>query len=113
MAHARLAEVVRSNEQTILSEWMTLQLKSIASRRDLISEAELQRQSKEFLAAFARALEQGTTDLGDAQWGPVKDVLNRVSSARATQGFSPSETAVFVFSLKQPVFAQLRKRSTD
>jgi len=36
-----------------------------------------------------------------------------VSSSRALQGFTPTETATFVFSLKQPIFMQLRHRADD
>jgi rsbT co-antagonist protein RsbR len=36
-------------------------------------------------------------------------VLEDFSRARATQGFSPSDTAVFVFSLKEPLFQMLRR----
>jgi rsbT co-antagonist protein RsbR len=40
----------------------------------------------------------------------VRDYLAGVSRSRALQGFSPSETATFVLSLKQPVFTRLRKQ---
>jgi rsbT co-antagonist protein RsbR len=43
-----------------------------------------------------------------AEWDSVRDFLNNVSRSRAKQGYTPSETAVFVFSLKQPLFARLR-----
>ena len=36
-------------------------------------------------------------------------MLSDLSRARAAQGFSPSETATFVFSLKQPLFDVLRQ----
>jgi rsbT co-antagonist protein RsbR len=41
-------------------------------------------------------------------WDFVREFLTGISRSRALQGFSPSETATFVFSLKQPVFARLR-----
>ena len=36
-------------------------------------------------------------------------MLDSVSASRTQQGFSPSEVATFVFSLKQPLFARLRQ----
>jgi rsbT co-antagonist protein RsbR len=39
----------------------------------------------------------------------MREVLEDFSRARATQGFSPTETAVFVFSLKEPLFDMLRR----
>src|SRR4029450_582177 len=88
---------------------MTHETRGVARRRDLMSDAELQRQSREFLAAVVRAAEtSGIDDLQGLSWKPVRDLLDRISQSRAEQGFTPSETATFVFSLKQPLFARLR-----
>jgi rsbT co-antagonist protein RsbR len=43
----------------------------------------------------------------------VRDLLTEISSSRASQGFSPTETATFVLSLKHPLFARLRAEITD
>src|SRR6202012_2098906 len=40
---------------------------------------------------------------GDA-YEPAKAMLGDLSRSRALQGFSPTETATFIFSLKQPLF---------
>jgi rsbT co-antagonist protein RsbR len=37
----------------------------------------------------------------------MRDLLTDVSRQRAAQGFSPSETASFVFTFKQPLFARI------
>src|SRR5262249_53303082 len=42
-------------------------------------------------------------------WAGARELLGEISQWRARQGFSPSETATFVFSLKEPVFQRLRK----
>ncbi|MGH7342110.1 MAG: STAS domain-containing protein, partial [Candidatus Rokuibacteriota bacterium] len=42
-------------------------------------------------------------------WRPVHEHLAAISSSRARQGFTPSETATFVFSLKEPLFERLRQ----
>jgi rsbT co-antagonist protein RsbR len=109
----RLADVARDHKQDILKEWIALQLQSATTRRDLISEAELQRQSGDFLDAFVRALISDGADVNGPGWAAAKEVLGRVTSARALQGFSPSETATFVFSLKQPLFGKLRTLVSD
>jgi rsbT co-antagonist protein RsbR len=41
----------------------------------------------------------------------VRDFLGGLSRSRAAQGFTPAQTAMFVFSLKQPIFTRLRKES--
>jgi rsbT co-antagonist protein RsbR len=48
-----------------------------------------------------------------AAWAPLNEFLTELSRARAVLGFSSSETATFIFSLKQPLFQALRKSHTD
>jgi rsbT co-antagonist protein RsbR len=59
------------------------------------------------------ALERGTTNFQTDAWDSVRDMLGNLSRSRALQGFSPAETAGFVFSLKRPLFAQIRKTWKD
>jgi rsbT co-antagonist protein RsbR len=88
---------------------MRLQLESVRTRRDLMSEAELERQSREFLSAFLEAASvDGTADINGPEWASVREMLARISQSRAEQGFSPRETATFIFSLKQPLLSRLR-----
>ena len=42
-------------------------------------------------------------------WAGVREMLDELSRARAARASRPSETATFVFSLKQPLFARLRR----
>ena len=42
-------------------------------------------------------------------WDDVRDILSEISSSRAKGGSTPGETATFVFSLKQPLFARLNQ----
>jgi rsbT co-antagonist protein RsbR len=107
-----LGEILRQHQQEILSDWMQLQLESAASRRELISDSELRQQSRDFLSAFAIAVSSGDRVEGPA-WTPVREVLSRVSETRARQGFSTSETATFIFSLKQPLFTRLQATLQD
>src|SRR6185436_13853727 len=62
--------------------------------------------TSEFLSLLAQAAPHGT-DLDAAPWKPVRDFLDGISNSRAVQGFSAAETAMFVFSLKKPLFARL------
>ena len=109
-----LPSLIRNHESRILAEWTAAQLQSTTTRRDLINEEELRRESKDFLFAIGRAAESGgVTDLHSSAWTPVKDLLARLSRSRALQGFTPSETATFVFSLKEPLFSLIRNEAKD
>ena len=99
----QFAEEIRKRQDAILKDWMGYQVGALTSRRDLLKETELQESSRQFLDLFTEALATGT-DSSSPNWKPVKDNLAEISRMRALQGFSPSETATFVFSLKQPLF---------
>jgi len=106
----RVAEIFTRYEQPILEDWLREQLAALTARQDLISEAELRRQSAELLALFIPACRAGNfTDISSPEWKAVLAFLSNVSRSRALQGFSPSETATVVFSLKQPLFSRLRQ----
>jgi rsbT co-antagonist protein RsbR len=80
----------------------------------LISESQLQTQSRDFLSGFSQAVEQGGLgDLKHGSWAPVRELLARLSEKRAHLGFSPTETAMFVFGLKQPLMTQIQRVVTD
>lgn len=104
----RIVEIFTRPQEALLDDWLREQLAALSARQDLISEPDLRRQSAEFLSIFSHVCGQGSlTDIATPAWKPVLDFLASVSRSRAAQGFSPSETATFVFSLKQPLFARL------
>lgn len=108
-----LGQLVRKNEKQILEQWIAQQLSATTLRADLMKQNELREQSREFLNLFANALQTETQDIDAAAWKPAKEMLGGVSRSRAVQGFSPMETATFVFSLKQPLFTVLKGESAQ
>lgn len=107
---SRLAAVLKSSEKEILADWMKEQLGAAGSRRDVLKENELREQARAFLGALRAAMDDGSPeDISGPGWDDIKELLADLSRSRAQLGFSSSETATFVFSLKQPLFAALRK----
>jgi rsbT co-antagonist protein RsbR len=104
-----IAALVSRNEQSILPEWIELQKKSGALHTGRISEGELQTQSRNFLHLLRDALAKGGSDASGAAFQPTRSMLEDISRSRALQGFSPTETAMFIFSLKQPLFNALNR----
>ena len=105
-----IANVLVTERNEILQEWMHQQLSLETMRADLISEAELRIESDRFLEVLAPAMRSGNfSDIRALEYKPVLEVLERFSRSRGLQGFTPSETATFVFSFKQPLFNALRK----
>jgi rsbT co-antagonist protein RsbR len=104
-----LRKILAQNQKELLAEWVQTQLAATTLRADLMKESELREQSREFLALMQAATEGGSvTQIEGSHWTAARDFLARVSRTRAQQGFSPSETATFVLSLKQPLFTRVR-----
>ena len=111
MGTRTVAELVGSNEQSILPEWIDLQKKAGSLQTGRITENELVSQSQEFLHLLRDGLAKGGNDASNPAYGPAKQMLGNISRSRALQGFSPSETASFIFSLKQPLFSELNRNT--
>ncbi len=108
--NSHLAEAIWKHESELLADWIRQQLGSTTARLELMSEADLRTQSRQFLSLFRSAVESGNlTDINGAAWTEPREFLAEISRSRALQGFSPTETATFVFSLKQPLFTVLRR----
>ncbi|MFM0200827.1 STAS domain-containing protein [Paraburkholderia fungorum] len=104
----RLAQLFNDRQSELLGEWVAQQY-AIAARRGGVTEAQLRNQFGQFVALTCAAL--GASDRVDFRapaWDDVRGLLAEVSTQRARQGFTPVETAMFVFSLKEPLFARLR-----
>ncbi|HEX2828528.1 MAG TPA: STAS domain-containing protein [Burkholderiales bacterium] len=113
-ASSTLVKALNKNEAKTVADWVRSQQSSHTYRPDLIRENELTQQSTEFLRTLVQTLQNASSDdVVTAEWSEVRDFLAGVSHARAQQGFSPSETATFVFSLKEPLFKLLRDEIKD
>ena len=106
---SKLLGAIQQNREPILQDWLQ-RLKGAVRRRDLINERELESEAAEILSAIAD-VSDGTTleDFNATGWQPLKEMLASLSTSRASQGFTPSETANFVLSLKPPLFTLARK----
>jgi rsbT co-antagonist protein RsbR len=106
---AVIPRILKTYQAELLEEWLREQLSAFRPGSK-ISEGELRTQSMEFLSVLQQATQSG--DISDVQsptYGRVRDTLGDVSRSRGFQGFSPSETAMFVFSLKRPLFVRIGK----
>lgn len=113
MPASPLAELLERDESTVLADWVRRQLAGTGGAASVLQESELRTQSRSFLQAFrAGVRDAGLDEAGiDAPaWDEARTVLAELSRDRAHRGFTPRETATFVFSLKEPLFERLRER---
>ena len=103
----QLPGILERREGEILDEWTRLQRESRGGRAPGREPAE---QSRQFLDSLRTAVRSGRLDqITGPDWAGVRDILSDLSQAHARQGLTASETATFVFSLKQPLFGAIRR----
>ena len=109
-----LAAILRGNEAELLSAWMMAQ-RGAGQGKNLLADSEMQSQSREFLELLQQAITEskGTPDPKASAFKDLRRFLETTTASRTQLGLSPSETARFIFSLKSPLFAVIRKQGTD
>lgn len=114
MPTPEISRILEQHHELLLQEWMKLQLGTLSRRPSAQDEATLEANSREFLALFRAGMLSGNSkDINTGAWAPVREFLTSLSASRVKEGFGPSETAMFIFSLKEPIFDRLRKDITD
>jgi rsbT co-antagonist protein RsbR len=106
-----ISTLLNAHEAEALQQWMQRLKDDGALHSGRIREGELQTQCSQFLRLLRDALAAGSDDIEGAAFAGVRDLLSDISTSRATQGFSPRETTLFIFSLKQPLFDVYARRS--
>jgi rsbT co-antagonist protein RsbR len=102
--------LIDKNQAALLDDWLDCMARGSPSGGSLRRDGETPEQAKRFLEQLRRcARNQRFEDINAGDWAPMRELLEDISRARVMQGFTPSETATFVFSLKEPLFQLLRR----
>lgn len=109
-----VAKALTKKKKQILERWIENQLTDATLREDLITNEDLRTQSSELIDGILKVL---TTDnlesVESGEFDQVYDILGGISISRARQGFTPRETATFVFSLKDALLDTLGEEIKD
>jgi rsbT co-antagonist protein RsbR len=104
-----IARLVTDGGQEMLPQWADLLKNLGALETGRINESALTAQCRDFLGLFRDAVAKAGVDVANPAYTQVRNFLDDFSRSRASQGFSPRETAIFVFSLKEPLFNTLNR----
>lgn len=109
-SQSRIATIIKKHERDILEDWQA-ELKAVGAGSDgRIPESEVRSQAADLLRLLAQAAQNGNlSDISRPEWAPAREFLEGVSRSRAIQGLSSEQTALFIFSLKKPLFIRLGK----
>jgi rsbT co-antagonist protein RsbR len=109
-----LAALLAGNEAAVLERWRSSLVSDNRSRRSGIREADLNRQSGEFLAAFRAAIERDAAgNIQGAAWDQTRGILSDISREQESQGATASEVATFIFTLKEALFGLVQIEFAD
>ena len=109
--------LLRRRFDSILNAWIAAQSSEGVLRRDLMRESEIRQQSRAILDALATSVSHfdlnERVDLDADEWADLKQLLKEATDRRVERGFTPSEMATFILSLKQPLFEGLANELSD
>jgi rsbT co-antagonist protein RsbR len=101
---------LQANESAILEEWLGDLGAAGWGRDGRFSEADMRDRAQEFLRLVTTGAGVDANSPGSAG---MRGFLESLSSTLAARGATSAQTATFVFSLKKPVFKELRRLHTD
>ncbi len=105
----RVRALFTDDADEILERWLDAQRVSGVARPDLIDDAQRRIESGQVLRFLANALESDPSPFpDDPAWDELREHLERLSESRAVDGFSPTETARLVLTLKDVLFERVR-----
>jgi rsbT co-antagonist protein RsbR len=113
MSESKIPEILETYEAELLAEW-TQALAAANVRKGLIKEAEINEECREFLRLLRIVAQKSNlTNIQSAEWRELREMVTGVSRSRSQKGFTPTETATFVLSFKQPLFTRMRQQLTN
>jgi rsbT co-antagonist protein RsbR len=106
MAKRSFADIFKGSRTQILDNWLKHLKASLGDGR--IADSELKQQAADVVNQIVAASVSGS-DIQAEPWSDVRALLENISRSRAVQGFSSSETATFILTLKKPIFEEIRR----
>ncbi len=108
----RTIDLIRAHQDQVVTQWA--ENLNAGAQDARISPRELDTQLREFWRLFLVTLAQSSAaGIGSSEWAETRSFLEQLSRDRVLKGFSSSETASFLFSLKRPLFELVQQGLAD
>ena len=109
-----ISKQLQKKKKQILEDWMTKQLANDTLREDLMTNEDLREQSNELLDMLLENMtDANMIDTQGTAFEDVNELLSGISISRARQGFTPRETGLYIFSLKDSLQQALQNEYKD
>lgn len=108
----RTIDLIRTHQDQVVTQWA--ENLNAGTQDARISPRELDAQLREFWRLFLETLSASSAaGIGSSEWAEIRSFLEQLSRDRVLKGFSSSETASFLFSLKRPLFELVQQGLAD
>ena len=98
-------ELLKEKKTDLFEAWLDAQYTSELMHHKPFNKDELHRQSEQFLEAFLNALGSDALERPDSpEYRHIEQVLQEISRTHALQGVTPTETANYIFSLRESLY---------
>lgn len=104
--YQEVAAQLKENQHEILQLWVRQLLAGSRRLSVAVGEEELKRLASDLLAAFLKALPCGS-DIAAEGYAEVRRLMEKISGDWAFKDVTPSETALFIFSMKDAYLTTL------
>lgn len=105
-----ISKILQKRKKQLSEIWINNQLTDASLREDLMSNEELRIQSDELLDVIVKNIsDSNMLSVESQEMDDVYEILAGISISRARQGFTPRETATYIFSLKDAMQQVLRE----
>jgi rsbT co-antagonist protein RsbR len=105
-----LSAILEQDQAAVLQAWIDELAQASGALRGRVTQQELGQRAREMLQQLAHAMSTGADGTTSADFTALDRFFDDFARDRVLQGFNAEETAIFVLSLKRPVFARLRER---
>lgn len=107
--YTELAEVLKGGQKEILKLWVQ-QLNETESRiKTIYGDEDLKRTCSDILNEFIKATSTGS-DVDSQNYSNIRTTLKKMSETGAIKGLTPSETAFFIFTLKDAMLPLIQSK---
>ena len=108
------AQFLKEKQKDILETWKKNIRASAGRTFELMTAAQFDQEIQSFLAELVKAISsENYEDITRPEYENLLTMLRRISSSRAEQGFTPTESAVFIMSLKEAINTCLGQEIKD
>jgi rsbT co-antagonist protein RsbR len=100
---------MKNKKKEIFDNWIKVQMKNQFLKEEILANEDLNQESEKFLTELLKIVSlDDYEDVYSPSFEKVRSILTEITLNRAKQGFTPRETGLYIFSLKEALITTLK-----